>query len=275
MIMRLTQPARTLAEVRPDVPWPNELQTVMSRALDREPDRRFASTRDFAHALHAAVVLMPTRATGGTRKLAIEAPSGEPATTLISSTPSKSTRLAPNERRRTLVIAAALAMVLVVVGAVGGGGALRSAHAATALKQGITAYRGGRRDLARERLQAAAQYAPNDPAPHVWLSRLARENNDLTGANTEAVKAVRLAPNSGPALRELATTLFATQNYSGARAFYARAIAADTTDHVSQGYLGCSLIQIGRTQEGLRWIRRAGSGTWSTCASTHADAAAP
>jgi Flp pilus assembly protein TadD len=110
--------------------------------------------------------------------------------------------------------------------------------------------------------------APNDPMPHVYLSRLARETSDLATANREAIKAVRLGPTSGPALRELATTLFAMQNYSAARLFYVRAITVDPADHVSQGYLGCSLIQLGRAEEGLRWIQRAGSGTWSTCAQT-------
>ena len=110
--------------------------------------------------------------------------------------------------------------------------------------------------------------------PHVYLSRLAREASDLATANDEAVKAVRLGPNNGPALRELATTLYAMQNFTGARAFYTRAIKADTADHVSQGYLGCSLIQLGRVDEGLRWIQRAGSGTWSTCATAASSIAA-
>ena len=51
-----------------------------------------------------------------------------------------------------------------------------------------------------------------------------------------------------------------------AEKLYTRAIKADPGDHTSEGYLGCSLIQLGRAEEGLRWIQRAGSGTWSTCA---------
>ena len=120
---------------------------------------------------------------------------------------------------------------------------------------------------ARERLLAASTDAPNDPLPHVYLSRLAREANDLATASQEAVKAVRLGENNATALRELATTLFAMRNFTGARAFYARAITVDPADHLSQDYLGCSLIQLGRLDEGRRWIQRAGSGTWSTCAS--------
>jgi tetratricopeptide (TPR) repeat protein len=151
--------------------------------------------------------------------------------------------------------------------AVASRGALRSARASRSLREGIAAYRDGRRDIARDQLLEAARLAPNDPMPHVYLSRVAREGNELSSASNEAVQAVRIASNNGAALRELATTLFATQNYNGARAFYARAIAADTADHTAQGYLGCTLIQLGRVEEGLRWIRRAGSGTWSTCVS--------
>ena len=124
---------------------------------------------------------------------------------------------------------------------------------------------------ARRRGKAVADPAdsgaglPDEPAPHVFLSRLARESNDLARASDEGVKAVRLAPNNGPALRELATTMFAMQNYEAARAFYVRAIRADSADHTAQGYLGCSLIRLGRAEEGQRWIQRAGSGTWSAC----------
>jgi Flp pilus assembly protein TadD len=163
------------------------------------------------------------------------------------------------------MIAAALVVAL-VAGVLGSRGLIQQARARTALDQGIAAYHSGRHDVARDRLLTATSIAPNDPMPHVYLSRLARESNDLGTASDEAVKAVRLGENNAQALRELATTLYATQNYSGARAFYARAIKADPTDRISQGYLGCSLIQLGRVEEGRRWIQRAGSGTWSTCA---------
>jgi cytochrome c-type biogenesis protein CcmH/NrfG len=79
------------------------------------------------------------------------------------------------------------------------------------------------------------------------------------------VTAVRLGPENGAALRELATIAFVQQNYTGARTFYTRAIKADPGDRVSQGYLGCALIRLGRAEEGMRWVQRAGSGSWSSC----------
>ena len=272
MVARLTEPPRTLSQIRPDVAWPNELESVLSRALERDASRRYPSVRDFAHAFHAAVAMMPS-ATSATWKAPVESAATEAPTERVSplptpaqlSAPRTAATSIPRRSRRALTIGAGVAALLIV--AVASRGAVRSARASRALREGIAAYRAGQRDIADDRLLDAARLAPNDPMPHVYLSRVAREGNELSTASNEAVQAVRIAPNSGPALRELATTLFAMQNYNGARAFYARAIAADTADRTSQGYLGCSLIQLGRVEEGTRWIRRAGSGTWSTCVS--------
>jgi len=276
VVMRLTQAPRTLADVRPDVAWPNELETVMSKALDREASRRYPSTRDFARALHAAIAMMPARATtkGRTRPIDTAAPEQKTKVVTPASSPSAPTNVGRRNRRPVLAIAGAVALLAVLAMAIGGRSVIRRARARSALEEGITAYRQGRNESARARLLAASTDAPNDPLPHVYLSRVARETNDLAAANDEAVKAVRLGPNNATALRELATTLFAMQNFTGARAFYTRAITVDPSDHVSQGYLGCSLIQLGRLDEGLRWIQRAGSGTWSTCASAARSLAA-
>ncbi len=135
-----------------------------------------------------------------------------------------------------------------------------------ALAQGIASYREGRREAAQGDFNKAAQENPSDPVPHVYLSRMSREQGNLVSANSEAVKAVQLGPTNGAALRELASTLFAQQNYDGARTFYIRAIRSDSTDRLSQGFLGCSLVRLGRQDEGNRWMQRAGPGAWSGCA---------
>jgi Flp pilus assembly protein TadD len=113
---------------------------------------------------------------------------------------------------------------------------------------------------------ALGRSSANDPMPHVYLSRRARDANDLVTAKAEAMKAVELGPTNAAALRELAATLFVQQNYAGARTFYTRAVKADPEDRLSQGFLGCSLIRLGRVEEGMRWMQRAGSGAWSRCA---------
>jgi tetratricopeptide (TPR) repeat protein len=136
--------------------------------------------------------------------------------------------------------------------------------------QGVLAFQEGRREAAEAAFRKASTDQPNDPMPHVYLSRIERERGNLTNANAEAVKAVQLGPNNGPALRELASVLFASQQFDPARTFYIRAIKADSTDRTAQGYLGCSLVRLGRLDEGARWIARAGTGAWTACAPTAA-----
>jgi serine/threonine protein kinase len=267
-VMRLTQLPRTLAEVRPDVAWPNELQTVIGKALDRDPSNRYPSTRDFAYALHAAIVTMPSQALTRSQTRPMESAPPAAATKVVTP-PSRPGSTGPSStRRRRLVplVGASAALLLLVTAIAAARGPVRRIRANVAVKEGITAYKAGHGDLARARFASAITASPNDPVPHVYLSRLARETNDLATAKEEGISAVRLAPTNGTALRELATTLFAMQNFSAARLFYVRAITVDPADHISEGYLGCALIQLGRTEEGLRWIQRAGSGTWSTCA---------
>ena len=173
----------------------------------------------------------------------------------------------PAERARPswLLPALGVALLLVVGGlawfAVKGRGTDNSAFAA-----GVTAYREGRREAAFGEFTKAIRADSTDPLPHVYLSRMAREAGNINTANVEAVTAVRLAPNNGVALRELATVSFSQQNYDAARRFYLRAVQADTSDRLSQGFLGCSLIRLGRVDEGMRFIQRAGPGAWSACA---------
>jgi hypothetical protein len=265
MIKRLTERPRSLAETRPDVVWPTEVEAVMRKALERDVQLRYSSTREFAHALHAAVAMMPRATSSAPRTRVVATTDPQAATTVISPSPSPTGPLPSHTRRRRWGIGVGLALALAAATAFASRGVLRGGRATTALKEGIAAYRAGQRDAARQRFLAASKETPNDPTPHVYLARLAREANDLSTANDEAVKAVRLDENNAMALRELATVLYSTQNFSGARAFYTRAIKADPSDHISEGYLGCSLIQLGRVDEGMRWIQRAGSGTWSTC----------
>ena len=135
----------------------------------------------------------------------------------------------------------------------------------TAFDEGVTAYRERRPEAALGAFRKATLDAPADPMPHVYLARIERENNNLVSANGEAVKAVQLGPTNGAALRELASTLFAQRKYDNARTFYIRAVQADSSDRLSKGFLGCSLIRLGRIDEGVRMIQRAGEGVWTSC----------
>ncbi|MGH7670010.1 MAG: protein kinase domain-containing protein, partial [Gemmatimonadaceae bacterium] len=54
LVRRLTSPPATLADVQPTEQWPASVQAVLSRALDPEPDRRYANVADFGRAITAA-----------------------------------------------------------------------------------------------------------------------------------------------------------------------------------------------------------------------------
>ena len=59
MIMRLTDRPRSLAEMKPDVTWPAQLQAVMDRALSRDAAARYANAAEFGHDFATATGQMP------------------------------------------------------------------------------------------------------------------------------------------------------------------------------------------------------------------------
>lgn len=134
-----------------------------------------------------------------------------------------------------------------------------------AMQRGISDYQRGQREAAVGEFTKAARDNPNDPLPHVYLSRMAREVGNLTVAGEEAQTAVKLGPTNAVALRELGLYLLNVGNYDLARRFLVRAIQADNTDKMSMGYLGCTMMRLGRPSEAQVWLNRAGPGDWSRC----------
>ena len=171
----------------------------------------------------------------------------------------------PSQRSRPRWLVPVLGLVALLVIA-GVAYALMGRGSGGAYADGVAAYREGRREAAAGEFLKAAKENPNDPMPHIYLARMAREAGNLNTANSEAVTAVRLGPNNAVALRELASVSFAQQNYDAARRFYSRAVEADPSDKLATGFLGCSLIRLGRIDEGNRFLQRAGPGAWSSCA---------
>jgi tetratricopeptide (TPR) repeat protein len=134
------------------------------------------------------------------------------------------------------------------------------------LDRGVEYWQRGQRELAVSEFSRAAREHPSRALPHVYLSRMAREVGNLTMAGQEANLAVQAEPNNAVALREMASYLLAAGNFELARRFYVRALTANPDDRMSMGFLGCTLIRLGRTDEGMRWMNRAGQGSWSGCA---------
>lgn len=132
-------------------------------------------------------------------------------------------------------------------------------------QEGVAAYTRGAREVARDAFVELAQQEPTDARPLIYLGRLSREEGDLARARRFLTAAVRLAPSSAVAQRELASAMLADGQPEIARRFYVHALELDPTDRVAQGFLGCALYRLQRYDEAQRWVTRAGAGDWQRC----------
>jgi tetratricopeptide (TPR) repeat protein len=155
------------------------------------------------------------------------------------------------------------AAVLVIVLAVGGFLLFRGGS--SSLNDGVAAYTKGQREVAISAFNKAVRENPKDPTPHIYLARMAREVGNFSLATNELQLALEADPNSATALREMGANMLQQNNPEMARRFYVRAVQADPTDKISQGYLGCALVKLGRFQEGSTFVNRAGAGPWTSC----------
>jgi tetratricopeptide (TPR) repeat protein len=201
----------------------------------------------------AAAAAGAAGAAGG-KATATNAPALDPANEVAAT--------APHRRRFLLALSA---LVVIAVGAAGwvwwySGRAGREFHA------GAEAYRAGSREAARVAFAKAAQLDPNDARPLIYLGRISREEGDLARARRFLTTAVRVAPGSSLAARELAALMLADGQPEIARRFYVRALEIDPADRTAQGFLGCALYRLQRYDEARRWVERAGPGEWQPCA---------
>jgi tetratricopeptide (TPR) repeat protein len=157
--------------------------------------------------------------------------------------------------------------LVVLLGAAIGGYALfaRRSSPDRQMNEAISALQSGRREAARGAFAEIARDNPDLATPHIFLSRMSREEGDLVTAKRELETAIRLEPKNPVALREMGLVLFSAGNYELSRRFFVRALQADPEDKPSMGYLGCALSRLNRFEEAQRFISRAGPGSWSTC----------
>jgi len=164
---------------------------------------------------------------------------------------------------RWLVPAVAVVVLILAVGGFfmfrGGGGAY---------EEGVNAYTKGQREAAISAFNRAVREDPKNAGPHIYLARMAREVGNFSLATNELQLALEADPNSATALREMGANMLQQNNAEMARRFYVRAIQADASDKMSQGYLGCALLKLGRFQEGSSFVNRAGAGPWTSCVAT-------
>lgn len=186
----------------------------------------------------------------------------EPTPVGSSQTPTTDSRV---QRRKWLFPAIAL---VVLAGGVAGFllfGRSLGGRTPRDVQRGVDLYASRQPLQAREQFARAATTHPKRALPHIYLGRIAREEGDWATAGRELASAVELEPANSVAHRELAAYFLLRGQYDAARRSYVRALAADSGDRLAQGYLGCSLIRLGRMQEGMKWITRAGPGTWNSC----------
>ena len=159
-----------------------------------------------------------------------------------------------------------IALVVLVLAAVAGWALLGNrSNPEREMSEAVAAMQSGRREAARGAFMEIARKSPELATPHVFLSRLSREEGDLVTARRELETAIRLEPNNAVALREMGLVLFSAGNYELARRFFVRALNSNPEDKASMGYLGCALARLNRFDEAQRFISRAGSGAWTSC----------
>jgi tetratricopeptide (TPR) repeat protein len=231
----------------------------------QEAYRRLEWSLSTATVAEAAQPLVATAARGGDTATPAPEPSSVPSMASMAPTPA-----GPDWLRWAI----GAVLLLAVVG-VGTWFYVRSTRE-SALERAVALYRAGQREQAAAEFGRAARENPESALPHVYLSRMAREVGNLTLARDEAERAIKAeSPPNALALREMGAYLLTTGNYELARRFYVRAVQADTSDKTAQGYLGCTLIRLGRRDEGQRWLSRAGPGNWSSCATMAPGTAMP
>ncbi|MEP6507685.1 MAG: tetratricopeptide repeat protein [Gemmatimonadales bacterium] len=159
-----------------------------------------------------------------------------------------------------------VALTVLVVAAIGGYFVFaKRSTPETVMNAAIADMQAGKHEAAKGEFSTLARDNPNLATPHVFLSRLAREEGDLGTARRELENAIRLEPGNAIALREMGLILFSAGNYELARRFFIRALEANPADNASQGYLGCALSRLNRLDEAQRFLSRAGPGSWSSC----------
>jgi hypothetical protein len=130
MIMRLTERPRSLAEMRPGVHWPPQLQAVMDRGLSRDAADRYGSAAEFGRDFADAIEQMPPVADDAGTSIIARAPI--PAT-VVSAAPTVigTTATSRTVGGRGKHVALLAGGAVVAVGAVVAFGLLRPSGAAS------------------------------------------------------------------------------------------------------------------------------------------------
>jgi hypothetical protein len=273
-------PVPELGTLRGGLPRP--LLDVVARMLEKEPERRFASTRELVDALEGIPVDAAARRAGEVQLRSLAR--GEALPRIATTSLDRAETIAPRARAaawapwgatlahrlrgrpmavRTKILLAVLGIVLLVGGAL----AIRESRSAeAAIRRGARLYSRGDRAGAVASFEEATARDPRLALPHVYLARIARENGDVPRATREIGAALELEPGSAAAHRELGALHLSAGRAELARDAYVRSLRLEPDDRGALGYLGCALVRLGRPGEARRFLARAGDGPWRSCA---------
>lgn len=176
--------------------------------------------------------------------------------------------LAPRPRKFPVVWVSGIVAAVLVVGVLAYFLFFGHASYDSAMASAVQLMQSGQPEAARAAFLKISAEHPDQAEPHVFLSRLARNESDMTTARNELVTAIKTEPTNPLPLREMGLLLLASNNPDLARSFLVRAVKLAPADSAAQGYLGCALIQLKRTEEAQKFLSRAGPGAWSSCAVT-------
>ena len=136
MIMRLTDQPKTLAEMKPDIDWPPELQAVMDKVLARDADERYQKSAEFGRDIAKAVENMPAAIAAAAGTMVMGAAAAEVPKTRMAARGGATAKIetpspipvvaAPAKKSPVMMIVAAVVVLAGIGGAVvfmkGGGG---------------------------------------------------------------------------------------------------------------------------------------------------------
>ncbi|MFL5559843.1 MAG: protein kinase domain-containing protein [Gemmatimonadaceae bacterium] len=254
---------------------PRELAAVVRRAMAKKPEDRYATTREMVEALDSIPQTVEERRHGEEmlRSLAHGAKlprvQTSAAPTLTASAPVGDLRLSgllrSASRKGGWMVGAVLGVILVLVLA-GGALAARSYFGPNgATRRAVRLYDAGQLDAARAAFARLASDYPRRPVPRIYLGRIARESRDYIDAKRELEAAIQLEPGNPVAMREMGSLMYVTGRFDLAERFYRRALERAPGDALARGYLGCSLLRLGRVTEGQQLRQQAGQGSWNQC----------
>lgn len=194
MIMRLTDLPKTLAEMRPDIEWPAELQAVMDKALARDVNERYQKASEFGRDMAKAVENMPQVAAAAAGTMVMGAAAAEVpktrlapkggATKKIEAAAPAPVAVAPAKKSPAMMVVAAV----VVIGGIGGAVMFMNRGGAPIASPTQT----------KTDAPAASAPAGGGGAPAADPSKTAAQPNDSKQGSAKAPPVQLMGKNGGP-----------------------------------------------------------------------------